>query len=154
MRTRMSNGADVSDLTIFEGGVLGESPPIEPITALVGPSLGAEFNAITAALVPIACFRVDNIRFAFSSSFIEPAIQPELARLGKLLNTHPPASLAAKSTPPGLGAPLSIFGHADPSGDDEYNKILSGRRAQAVHALLIRDADSWNELYTRPQGED
>jgi len=28
--------------------------------------------------------------------------------------------------------PLSVFGHADPVGSDDYNKALSGRRAMAV----------------------
>jgi outer membrane protein OmpA-like peptidoglycan-associated protein len=150
----MSDGDDVSDLTIFEGGVAGTSPRLEQTTVLVAPSAGAEFNAIVASLVPIACFRVDNIRFAFGSSFIEPGIQPELARLGRLLRRHPPTSMAATASPPLPGSPLSVFGHADPTGDDEYNKTLSGRRAQAVHALMIRDAGSWNELYSKPQGED
>ncbi len=32
--------------------------------------------------------------------------------------------------------PLSVFGHADPTGDDTYNKTLSGHRALAVYAVL------------------
>jgi hypothetical protein len=43
---------------------------------------------------------------------------------------------------------LSIFGHADPTGQDPYNKDLSGRRAKAVYGLLIRDTALWEELYT------
>ena len=148
----MSEGGE--ELTVFEGGVLGRHERVLPIAALVGPSTGAEFNAIVAGLVPIACFRVDNIRFAFASSFIEPTIQPDLVRLGGLLRTHPPASAAKKLGPDRTGSPISIFGHADPTGDDEFNKILSGRRAQAVHALMVRDTTSWNELYTHAHGDD
>ena len=33
--------------------------------------------------------------------------------------------------------PLSVFGHADPVGNDDYNKQLSGRRATVVYALLV-----------------
>ena len=150
----MSEGDDPTDLAVFEGGVSGTTPRLGQFTVLVAPAVGAESNAIVASLVPVACFRVDNVRFAFASSFIEPSIQPELARLGRLLRRHPPASLSAAAAPPRPGSPLSVFGHADPTGDDEYNKVLSGRRAQAVHALIIRDAASWNELYARPRGQD
>ncbi len=146
--------AQAPELDIFEGGILGRTAPAPPLAALVAPAVGAEFNAIAAGLVPIACFRVDNIRFAFGSSFIEPAIKPDLARLGRLLRAHPPPSVAGAASPPRAGAPLSVFGHADPTGDDEFNKVLSGRRAQAVHALLVRDPESWNELYARPLGDD
>src|SRR5262249_38191318 len=63
----------------------------------------------------------------------------ELAALAQLRRQHP-------------GAPLSVFGHADPVGNDDYNKILSGRRATALYALLIRDTALWERLYTNTQG--
>src|SRR5262249_7303131 len=50
--------------------------------------------------------------------------------------------------------PLSIFGHADPIGNDDYNKQLSGRRAQAVYAMLVRDEELWEALFTQPFGGD
>jgi hypothetical protein len=50
--------------------------------------------------------------------------------------------------------PLSIFGHADPVGNDDYNKRLSGRRATAMYAMLVRDTALWEELYSRPSGGD
>jgi Putative peptidoglycan binding domain len=43
---------------------------------------------------------------------------------------------------------ISIFGHADPVGDDVYNKALAGRRAQAIYGLLTRDVKLWETLYT------
>ena len=43
-------------------------------------------------------------------------------------------------------AALSVFGHADPVGDDEYNKALSGRRTKAVYGLLVRDTAMWSTL--------
>ncbi|HEY6946596.1 MAG TPA: hypothetical protein VI431_15765 [Candidatus Acidoferrum sp.] len=72
-----------------------------------------------------------------------------------------------KSDPSFDGAPISIFGHADPSfqgnfepasptahSGDEYNKTLSGRRAIAVYALLTRDAAIWNNLFSNHFGGD
>jgi hypothetical protein len=86
---------------------------------------------------PIACWRLENLRFEFDSSFVKPEAAPELAILSRLWERH--------GRPP-----LSIFGHADPVGDDNYNKALSGRRAMAVYGLLTRDAKVWEELYAHP----
>jgi hypothetical protein len=51
-------------------------------------------------------------------------------------------------------APITVFGHADPVGNDEYNKRLSGRRAEAVYAVITRSPAMWEALYTQPHGED
>ncbi len=142
--------------SLSDGGVVGEHPPAEPFQFLAAPATSAEFNTARLRLIPIACFRIDDVRFKFDSSFILPSIAPELKALARLL-----AKDANK------GAPLSIFGHADPtfegnfergsstaqSGDD-YNKVLSGRRAIAVYALLIRDPSFWNTLYSNHLGGD
>ena len=50
--------------------------------------------------------------------------------------------------------PLSIFGHADPVGDDDFNKVLSGRRANAFYSMLVRDVDAWEKLFGNPAGGD
>ena len=140
---------------ITEGGIAASHAEVEDFRPLVGPSTGGEFNTIKAALVPVACFRVDNIRFKFDSSFIQPGIEAELKHLAELLKKHPPTSIAKTATPPeSVGCPLSIFGHADPVGDDEYNKQLSGRRAAAVYGLLTRDVELWDELFKNPIGND
>ena len=88
---------------------------------LVGPSTGAEQNLLRAGLFPIAG-RLDDPCFPFGSSFVVPEARPEFTELGTLMREHP-------------GAPLSLFGHADPVGNEEYNKVLSGRRAKAVYAV-------------------
>ncbi|MGH9902142.1 MAG: peptidoglycan-binding protein, partial [Pyrinomonadaceae bacterium] len=78
----------------------------------------------------------DN-RFDFDSSFIRPEAVKEFGFLATLRKAHP-------------DSPISIFGHADPVGKEDYNKTLSGRRAEAVHALLTRDAGVWEYLYSNP----
>ena len=121
------------------GGVSGEHPSADPIQFLVGPTTTDQFNTAHLRLIPIACWRVDDIRFDFDSSFVvadsstDPANDPddiraELSHLAELIKDHP-------------GSPLSVFGHADPTGNDSYNKALSGRRATAVYALLIFNTD-------------
>jgi hypothetical protein len=115
--------------------VVGQHSQAEPFQLLVGPSTSSEFNVARLRLIPVACWRVDDIRFAFDSSFITADaseggtdIRKDLLILADLLKQHP-------------GCPLSVFGHADPVGQDDYNKALAGRRATAVYSLLINNKD-------------
>src|SRR5262245_39987318 len=133
--------ADAASHRLTPGGVAATLAPTELDPVLVAPATGAEFNAIIAAIIPVACWRVEDIRFEFDSSFPLPAIKAELEELKALVKKHP-------------GSPLSVFGHADPVGNDDYNKALSGRRATAIYGLLIRDTDLWEELFSQPLGND
>ncbi len=118
-----------------DGGVSGKHDEPQPPTVVVGPATSDQLNTIQLPPPVVACFRVDDIRFAFNSSFIssDPAepkndIRAELKLLVDLLKDH-------------QQSPLSVFGHADPVGPDDYNKQLSGRRATVVYALLISKSD-------------
>jgi hypothetical protein len=118
-----------------DGGVTGNHKPAERLEFLVAPSTSDQTNTAQLRLIPVACFRVDDVRFAFDSSFVtsDPTdekndIRSELRLLFDLLKQHPES-------------PLSVFGHADPVGSDDYNKALSGRRATVVYALLISNSD-------------
>ena len=106
---------------------------------LVAPATADEKNTYKDPLVAIACWRMDDIRFEFDSSFVSPDAAEELKLLAILRKKHPKA-------------PLSIFGHADPVGDDVYNKKLSGRRARAIYGLLTRDTGLWEELFSDAEG--
>lgn len=127
-----------------DAGASGAHPARKRPPLLVAPSLTAAsvpFNTVEPGLFTVACWRMDDVRFDFDSSFIVPAAKKEIAALAQIVAAHP-------------GRPLSVFGHADPSGKDEYNKALSGRRAQAVYGMLVRDVDLWEQLYSQPfQGD-
>jgi len=135
---------------ISEGGISGRHPTVDLPTVHVGPTTDAEFNTVRAGLVAVACWRVDDIRFEFDSSFVTPGIETELEHLMQLVKDHPPTS----KTDGKPGFPLSVFGHADPVGNDDYNKQLSGRRATAIYALLTRDTNLWEKLFSQPFGND
>ncbi len=122
-------------------GIAGEhqAPGDEP--RKVAPATNGERNTLVVPLIPIACWRMDDLRFDFGLSFIRPEAQREIKLLASLVQAHP-------------GAPLSVFGHADPTGADDLNKQLSGRRAVAVYAMLVRNTDLWEELYRLPFHED
>jgi hypothetical protein len=130
-----------------EGGISGTHPATDPFQFLVAPSTSNEFNTARLRLIPIACWKIEDIRFAFDSSFVTPEIKTELKELAALRERHKQADLVTRSI---QYPPLSIFGHADPSFEgnfepgtateipgDHYNKALSGRRATVIYALLV-----------------
>ncbi|HSR13564.1 MAG TPA: OmpA family protein, partial [Thermodesulfobacteriota bacterium] len=126
---------------LSDGGIAGEHPARPVHSIFAGPSTSSEFNTIKFPLSATACWRLEDVRFEFDSSLIQPAAAEEFKNLSYLMSGMP-------------GAPLSVFGHADPVGNDDYNKKLSGRRAAAVYGMLVRDTDLWEELYSNPLGGD
>ena len=126
-----------------DGGVTGKHPPRRKLPVVVSPTSGgaATFNVLAPPPVPLACWRLEDVRFAFDSSFIQPDAADELTDLSDLWKELD-------------GPAVSVFGHADPVGDDDYNKTLSGRRATSVYALLTRNVDLWEQLYSSPWGDD
>ncbi len=126
------------DLT---GGFAGAHPEAEIQPVLVAPTLEVALNTVKAFLIPVGCWRIDDVRFDFDSSFVRSPSRKEMILLAKLVKEHP-------------GSPLTIFGHDDPTGDDGYNKTLSGRRARAIYAMLIRDVAAWEDLHSHTFGGD
>jgi hypothetical protein len=126
------------DLT---GGFAGSHPEADIQPVLVAPTLAVALNTVRAFLIPVGCWRIDDVRFDFDSSFVRSPSRKEMALLARLVKEHP-------------GSPLTIFGHDDPTGDDAYNKTLSGRRARAIYAMLIRDTAAWEDLYSHSFGGD
>ncbi|MBI2690107.1 MAG: peptidoglycan-binding protein [Acidobacteria bacterium] len=123
----------------LEGGHAGSHNAPEDLAFHVAPATGKEKNTFRIELVPVACWRLDDVRFDFDSSFVVPQAKPEFIELDELNKSHP-------------NSPYSLFGHADPVGDDNYNKILSGRRARAIYGILVRDTAIWEKLYSDTNG--
>jgi outer membrane protein OmpA-like peptidoglycan-associated protein len=131
---------------ISDGGSSAEHREAS-VPYVVAPTAAPDvIHTLRPRLRPAACWRIDDLRFDFDSSFLLPS------------GTHEFQLLARQRPPkPAEGAPvrlLSVFGHADPSGQDDYNKVLSGRRATSVYALLTRDTALWEKLYSVPHGGD
>ncbi len=121
---------------ISGGGVAASHQVPEASDVLVAPATGKESNALRAPFIPIGCWRLEDLRFEFGSSFIAPDAALEFAHLAELAAEH-------------KGARLSVFGHADPTGFDENNKKLGGRRAASVYAALIRRPEIWEDIYSQ-----
>lgn len=71
---------------------------------------------------------VRGILFETDSDRIQPESRPVLDEIGVLLREHPDLR-------------LSIEGHTDSQGSEEYNRELSQRRAEAVRRWLLAEYD-------------
>ena len=132
------------DLEFSDAGRGGAHPRPPAFRVFAAPSRlddPESFNALEPGLFTIACWRMDDARFDFDSSFVRPEARREIGVLVALAEEH-------------RGHPLSLFGHTDPTGTEAYNKALSGRRVRAIHALLVRRTEVWEELHTHPAGGD
>lgn len=129
-----------------EHGSVGSHParPVQPL--VVAPATDAEFNTLSLPLPAVACLKLADILFEFDSSFVLP-------EAAKILGDLPGLRAQHKNKKDEL-PPLGVFGHADPVGEDEYNKRLSGRRAKAIYGLLTHDLALWRSLANHPEGGD
>ncbi len=138
--------------TATEAGIAADHAALPPALALVAATINrTEHNGIRPSLAPIACWRANDMRFEFESSFVRPEITKELGALKSLIDslTLPDAQGRPQHKPA-----VTVFGHADPTGNDDFNKLLSGRRAQAIYGMLVRNVALWEDLYSRPLGSD
>ena len=64
--------------------------------------------------------------FDYDSSVLKPGAYPELQRIAGILNKYPQTY-------------IEVGGHTDTRGSDEYNQVLSEKRANAVKNELINN---------------
>ncbi|MCB9898489.1 MAG: peptidoglycan-binding protein [Planctomycetes bacterium] len=148
----MANPIFMIDVT--EEGVIATHPGRFELPLLVAPvpdeSRTESVATIRPMLVTTGCMNLSNRGFDFDSSFVSPRARSRFLAFGKMMRhlaTHDPTG--QKRLPP-----IAIFGHTDPSGDPEYNKTLSGRRAKSVFGVLVRDVALWEKLWSGPFGGD
>ena len=79
------------------------------------------------------------VRFAFGSAELTPDARPQLDALAEGIKQLPP------------GQTVFIEGHTDAIGSDDYNLLLSNRRARAVKDYLVR-AHGIDEIRLRETG--
>lgn len=81
---------------------------------------------------------LQDLTFATGKSFIRPGnpavLKSMVKRIAAWKKDHPDGKLA-------------IFGHADAVGKEDPNKKLSERRADSIHAFLVKDTSSWKSLH-------
>jgi hypothetical protein len=136
-------GTDCEGLitSTLDGSLSAKHPKVEPDSINVAPATGHSSNTLRFAIRPAACWLLPDLAFDFGSSVVQPEASGHFKHL----------SVVRKANP---GSPMSVFGHADPSGRDGFNKHLSGRRAMAVYGVLTRDTGLWEKIYKQPLGDD
>jgi peptidoglycan-associated lipoprotein len=80
--------------------------------------------------------------FAFDSSSLEQPARPVLGQLAKCFVSGPLA-----------GREMRLVGHADPRGDDDYNMVLGGSRADTVKTFLMMKGMPTERIATSSRGE-
>ena len=88
----MNKQANELSHVVSVGGTAANHPLLQDQEALVGPATGNEFNTIKAGLIPLACWRLEDVRFDFDSSLVRPESKAELKNLANLVKQHPPSS--------------------------------------------------------------
>src|SRR5262245_56058603 len=129
-----------------EHGIAASHPERAVQPFLVAPTTGDDFNTFSLDIDAVACVQLRDILFEFDSSFPTPNVAQMLKELPGLRDKN--------KNDRGQFPPMSIFGHADPAGEDAYNKQLSGRRAMAIFSVLTRDLTLWNFLFDNAFGGD
>lgn len=80
-----------------------------------------------------------GLLFETNKTFLLPGAVGGLRALERWYRAHP-------------GLELLLVGHADRSGEDEYNRALSQERAEAVAAFLRDDAAAWLSWFDAARG--
>jgi len=83
-----------------------------------------KLNSIKEIIKTEVAIVLNNIFFEYDKYVLLPESFPELNRLAKILKDYPKSN-------------VEILGHTDSNGSDEYNQVLSEKRAQAVVEYLI-----------------
>ena len=86
-------------------------------------------------------FLNEHVYFAFDSAALSPMAQATLKRKAMWLNENP-------------GATVTIEGHCDERGTNEYNLALGERRAESARAYLVDLGIASSRLSTISYGEE
>jgi outer membrane protein OmpA-like peptidoglycan-associated protein len=114
-------------------GALAVQSDVRTIQRIVSSASGVVLN-IDQAIVDLKADVRENeiliqlssdVLFDFDKSEIKAEAEPELSKVALIIREK------AKGT-------VSIFGHTDAKGSDEYNQKLSVRRAEVVRRWLIK----------------
>lgn len=135
----------------------GSDPP-PPAKAPVGPAPTAaapppqpekpgdvptRSNIAISEDIKKACGLTDaDAHFAYDSANVRPQDQAILQKLA-----------ACFTSGPLKGRTMRLIGHADPRGDEEYNMVLAGRRADNVKGAIAGAGLDSSKMATTSRGE-
>jgi peptidoglycan-associated lipoprotein len=120
------------------------TPPPAPPKALEKPGDDpSKSNINISDEIRKACGITDTEAFfAYDSANVRPQDKAVLKKLADCFSTGPLK-----------GRELRLVGHADPRGEDEYNMVLGGRRADNVKASIAAQGLSAAKIATTSRGK-
>ena len=83
---------------------------------------------------------MSDVLFDVGTWTLKPGAREKLAKISGILLAHP-------------GLNLEVEGHADSTGSEQFNQVLSERRASAVRDFLIQQGVHWASIAARGFGE-
>jgi peptidoglycan-associated lipoprotein len=119
-------------------------PPPEPEPPLEKPGDDPRQSTINVSdEIKAACGITDaEAKFAFDSALVRRGDQPVL---NKLVTCFTTGKLSGRT--------MRLVGHADPRGEEEYNMVLGGKRADNVKVYLVSQGLSDGQAETTSRGE-
>jgi peptidoglycan-associated lipoprotein len=123
--------------------------PVAPPVASVPPPPEKPGDVPTRSNIAIsedikkACGITDSdAYFAYDSANVRPQDQAILQKLAQCFTSGPLK-----------GRTMRLVGHADPRGDEEYNMVLAGRRADNVKSAINNAGLDNSKMATTSRGE-
>src|SRR5699024_8904616 len=89
---------------------------------------------------PVATFDFDDVNFQFDKSFVEDQFKDELDTIAETLMDD-------------TALKITLEGHADRIGPEQYNLRLSERRAESVKSYLVGQGVSADRIFVKGLGE-
>ena len=114
---------------------------IDLITIKEPTNVKVDIILVTAEAIVDTTITITNIFFDFDKYELKRESYPELNRLTDFLNDYSQWK-------------VEIMGHTDSKGTNEYNKILSEKRAQAVVDYLVSKGIDKSRIITKGYGEE
>ncbi len=138
-------------LTVLPGSKFGNVPDVPP-----SPPISSDTNAGTGTLTgtpqpgPDAfanytrnaeIFKADTVYFDFDSSAVKASERSKIGHVADYMKGH-------------TADALSVEGHCDERGTEEYNRALGDRRANALRDELIKQGVDGSHVLTTSFGKD
>jgi peptidoglycan-associated lipoprotein len=120
------------------------TPPPPPPKALEKPGdIPTQSNINISDEIRKACGITDTEAFfAYDSANVRPSDKVVLKKLADCFSTGPLK-----------GREMRLVGHADPRGEEEYNMVLGGRRADNVKSAIAAEGLSAAKIATTSRGK-
>ena len=143
------------------GGIIGSRSGDTAKGAIIGAAVGGTAGAIIGSQMDKQAKELEDelegaeiarvgegieiifdsaILFGFDSAELKPESRVDLQKLARSLNSYP-------------NTDITIVGHTDATGPEDYNQKLSERRAAAAKAVLVADGVAGDRVMAYGKGE-